>query len=218
MQDGIAKASSMGWRQALRVRGFRFQLAATIAAIAGIAAGTPYFFDYIESRSGPVLPDPLLDVLPGRNVSWLVFFILYSGVVVGLYANSRKPVYLLLSMQTYVFVMFMRCLTLTLFPLDPPPGYIPLREPVVQMFFTSDGRIISRDLFFSGHMSTLLALVFTVGRFPVRSVLIWFTCILAMLLLIQHVHYTIDILYAPIGAGLSYLMARKVVSRMSVGL
>lgn len=196
--------------------GYRLHLAAMLLCIVGLGTGTPYFFDFIESRSGMLLTDPVLDLLPSRNVSWLVFFILYSGAVLGLYSNSDKPVAFLLTLQSYVFVMLMRCLTLTLLPLEPPLGYVPLREPIVQMFFTHDGRIISKDLFFSGHMSSLLVLVYTVGRTEVRHVLIIFSCILGILLMVQHVHYTIDILAAPLGAWLSYVMAKPVVRRTSL--
>jgi hypothetical protein len=205
--------SLVSWRQAWKSTAFRVHLVVTVAAVTAVAASAHLLFDFIEARSGPRLHDPLLDLLPSRDVSWIIFFFLYSGVVAGLYANLKKPLRLLLSFQAYVLVMLMRYTTLTLWPLDPPAGYMPLREPVVQLFFTSDGRIISRDLFFSGHMSTLLVLIFTVGPSLVRRMLVFFMVILAVLLLIQHVHYTIDILAAPPGAWLAYLLAKKITVR-----
>jgi len=209
-------AENIGWKQAWKSAEFRLQFISVIALITGMAIAAPHFFDFIEGRSGPRLPDPVLDLFPNRNVSWLVFFILYSGIVVGLYSNLKKPVYLLLTFQIYSLVMLMRFFTLTFIPLDPPLGYVPLREPIVQLFFVSDGRIISKDLFFSGHMSTLLSLVFSVGKTIVRRVLTVFAVILAVLLLIQHVHYTIDILAAPLGTLLGWVISKKLIRRITV--
>ena len=215
-QDLFIPGEEIGWKQAWKSSGFRLQFLASVAVITGMAFGAPYFFDFIESRNGPVLPDPLLDLFPRRDVSWLVFFILYSGVAIGLYSNLKKPVYLLLTFQIYALVMFMRFITLTSWPLNPPTGYIPLREPIVQMLFTSDGRIISKDLFFSGHMTTLLSLVFSMGLTIFRRVLIVFSIILAILLLVQHVHYTIDILAAPFGAWLGWWISKNLIRKISI--
>ena len=214
-KDILLSGNEIGWRQAWKSKEFRLQLICVLSVIFAMAFAAPFFFDFIESREGVIIGDPILDLFPSRNVSWLVFFILYSGVVLGLYSNLLKPVCLLQAFETYAMVMLMRIVTLTFLALEPPHGYIPLREPVVQMFFTSDGRIISKDLFFSGHMSTLLSLVFTVGKTIVRRVLILFSVILAVLLLIQRVHYTIDLLAAPVGTFLSWLMAKKIMSRIS---
>jgi len=200
-----------GWKKAWQSNGFRFQFITVIAVIVVLGVTFPNFFDFLESRNGPVLPDPILDLFPQRDVSWLIFFILYSGAAIGLYMNLKKPFYFLLTLQIYSLVMLMRVVTLTSLPLNPPLGYIPLREPVVQMFFTTDGRIISKDLFFSGHMSTLLSLVFSVGQNIVRWVLVIFSIILAILLLVQHVHYTVDILAAPLGAWLGWYLSKRMI-------
>jgi len=215
-QDLFIPGEEIEWKQAWKSSGFRLQFLGVVAVIIGLGFATPHFFDFIESRNGPVLPDPVLDLFPRRDVSWLVFFILYSGVIIGLYLNLKKPIYLLLTFQIYALVMFMRCFTLTVWPLNPPVGYIPLREPIVQMFFTSDGRIISKDLFFSGHMSTMLAIVFSMGHTIIRRVLVVFAITLAMLLLIQHVHYTIDVLAAPLGAWLGWWISKNLIGRISI--
>jgi hypothetical protein len=206
----MQSTEAITWKEAWSSGSFRWQVYITFSVIVIMAFLAPHFFDFIEGRHGKQLPDPFLDLFPNYNVSWLVFFILYSGVVIGFYHNVQKPMHLLIMFQTYSFVMFMRIITLSFIPLEPPIGYIPLREPLVQMLLVSDGRIISKDLFFSGHMSTLLAVAFSMGKSVVRWMLFTFAFILAILLFIQHVHYTIDILAAPFGALLANVLARKV--------
>src|SRR6187399_2114161 len=111
-----------GWKQAWQSKGFRFQFILVLFVIAGLAAVIPTFFDFLESRNGPILPDPLLELFPQRDVSWLIFFILYSGVAIGLYMNLKRPLYLLLTLHVYALIMLMRVVTLTSLPLNPPLG------------------------------------------------------------------------------------------------
>ncbi len=167
-----------------------------------------HFFDYIESRPGTQLGDFVLDFLPAYNVSWGVFFILYSAIVIGIYTHIAHPKTVLIIFQTYILVTFVRMVTITLLPLEPPIGYLPLREPVVQ-FFTNGGKIISKDLFFSGHVSTVLSVYLGTHLPKTKSVL--FVCVIAMciLLLIQHVHYTVDVLVAIPATYLVYKFCKK---------
>ncbi len=189
-------------------RQFRLQFIITLLVLSTFTFIFKHFFDYIESRTGTQLGDFLLDNIPAYNVSWGVFFVLYSAIVIGMYTHRAHPKTVLIILQTYILVTFVRMVTITLLPLEPPVGYLPLREPVVQ-FFTNGGKIISKDLFFSGHVSTVLSVYLGTHLPKTKSVL--FVCVVAMcvLLLVQHVHYTVDVIAALPATWLVYKFCKK---------
>jgi hypothetical protein len=83
---------------------------------------------------------------------------------------------------------------------------VPLQDPFIGHFFYSN-TVITKDLFFSGHVSTLF-LIFLVNPIPqLRSFFFFSTILLAILILIQHVHYTVDVLAAPLFAWISFKTA-----------
>ncbi|MFN8165442.1 MAG: hypothetical protein U0X76_04545 [Bacteroidia bacterium] len=170
------------WKGAFSHPSFRNQFVLTFLVLLSFAFIFPYFFDFIEARNGPVMTDILLEQLPAMDVSLVVFFFLYSGIVVGLISHLSHPKAVLLAFQTYVLITLVRMLSITLFPLNPPVGYIPLREPFVSLF-TTNGRIISRDLFFSGHMSTILSILFATHKVWIRRYLILCASMIGMMIL-----------------------------------
>ncbi|MBP6656612.1 MAG: hypothetical protein KA284_02080 [Bacteroidia bacterium] len=200
--------ATQAWKGAMNNRQFRWQFIITLLVLSTFTFIFKHFFDYIESRSGTQLGDFLLDNIPAYNVSWGVFFVLYSAIVIGMYTHRAHPKTVLIILQTYILVTFVRMVTITLLPLEPPVGYLPLREPVVQ-FFTNGGKIISKDLFFSGHVSTVLSVYLGTHLPKTKSVL--FVCVVAMcvLLLVQHVHYTVDVIAALPATWLVYKFCKK---------
>ncbi|MBK9414853.1 MAG: hypothetical protein IPN61_15820 [Bacteroidetes bacterium] len=200
--------ATQAWKGAMNNRQFRWQFIITLLVLSTFTFIFKHFFDYIESRTGTQLGDFLLDNIPAYNVSWGVFFVLYSAIVIGMYTHRAHPKTVLIILQTYILVTFVRMVTITLLPLEPPVGYLPLREPVVQ-FFTNGGKIISKDLFFSGHVSTVLSVYLGTHLPKTKSVL--FVCVVAMcvLLLVQHVHYTVDVIAALPATWLVYKFCKK---------
>lgn len=203
--------SSLAWRNAWRQKNFRLQFIISLLVLISFSGIFNWFFDFAESRKGTPLEDYLLTILPVRDVSWLVFFFLYMGILLALYCNWPKPKLLLLALQTYVLVTIVRIGSITLFPLEPPQGYMPLREPIVQ-FFTNGGRIISKDLFFSGHVSTICSMYFAVDHKRWKPILGFFSIMVGFLVLIQHVHYTIDVVFAPLATWCCYYFNKKILN------
>ena len=202
------KLDKINWTKALNDKTFLIQFIITLLILSTFTFIFTFFFDFIEARSGWQIKDFVLNTIPAIDVSWAVFLCLYSAIFVGMFVNRTQPYTILLILQTYILVTFVRMLCITLLPLEAPIGYVPLREPLVQ-FFTNGGRIISKDLFFSGHMTTVLSLYFGT-RLP-RSKGYLLACVFAMfiLLLIQHVHYTIDVLFAIPFTWLVYQFCNK---------
>jgi hypothetical protein len=188
---------------------FRIQFIIVVSILFIFMFVFPYFFDFVESRRGKLLNDAILNMLPATDVSAPVFSILYFAVISWLIISIRNPKILLAGMQTYCMVTLLRMLTITLFPLEPPVDYIPLREPFVQLF-THEGRIISRDLFFSGHMTIILICYYTTQKRTFKKIYLVFVFIIGLLLMIQRVHYSIDIFAAPLFTWLIFLFSKKV--------
>lgn len=203
------------WRHDWTYPGFRLQFIITIAITLSFTEIFPVFFDFVEARPGKLLDDFVLSAIPPHNVSWIVFFFLYSGIIFGLYFHLSHPKTILVVFQTYVIITLLRICTITLMPLEPPVGYMPLREPFVQLF-TSGGRIISKDLFFSGHMTTILSLYFASHRKYARTFLLFCSMMIGSMLLLQHVHYTIDVLVAIPATYIVFYFARNYLGGKSI--
>jgi hypothetical protein len=107
----------------------------------------------------------------------------------------------MLAMQAYILLASLRMLSMYLLPLDPPPLLIPLTDPFVESL--SSGTL-TRDLFFSGHTSTLFLLFLTASGRNLRRFFLFCTIMVAICVLIQHVHYTIDVVAAPFYSYASY--------------
>jgi membrane-associated phospholipid phosphatase len=72
---------------------------------------------------------------------------------------------------------------------------------------------VTKDLFFSGHTSTVFLLFLCLpGKIDKKLALI-VTMIVGSLLLVQHVHYTLDVLGALLFAWIAFWTARKTVVR-----
>ena len=93
-----------------------------------------------------------------------------------------------------------------LISLNPPAGLIPLADPITNQFYGA--HYITHDLFFSGHTTTVFLIFLCLKKkwdriyalFGIHSYWVFF-------LLVQHVHYTIDVLAAPVFTYAAYRLA-----------
>jgi membrane-associated phospholipid phosphatase len=83
-------------------------------------------------------------------------------------------------------------LTITLVPLDPPAGLVGLVDPLSNFFYGP--KFVTHDLFFSGHTSTVFLLYLCLPGKADKKLALAVTLSVAVLLLVQHVHYTLDVL------------------------
>ena len=203
----------LNWKESLQQPAFRYQFALFLVIIIGIGLFFPEYFDYLEERDGILMNDFIVSRIRSRDVSWLVFFCLYSGIAIGVASSIRYPKICLMIMQTYSLVTLMRIITIFCIPLNPPEGYIALKEPLLGFFFTSEGKICSKDLFFSGHVSTIMAIYFPMKQKLNKAIVLVLTVLIGSLVLVQHVHYTVDVLAAPVATYACYLFSKKVIMK-----
>jgi hypothetical protein len=196
------------WSEAWAERGFRWRLALTLPALAATLAALAAFVKWVERRPGAVLPDPVLAWLAPRDVTWPVFTLVYVGILLAVFLLARSPVRLLVGVQAYVAMALLRMLVMWATPLDPPPGMIVLEDPLVQGLGGAS-QALTRDLFFSGHTSTMFLLFLAVPGRSAKAYFLACTGAVAWFVLVQHVHYAVDVLAAPAFAYAAWRMARS---------
>ena len=153
------------------------------------------FLNYVETRNGIVLPDPLLNLFQPINLTWLTFGIIYFSLLLTIFLLAKKPESILLTIQTYVLIIAVRIVMMYVVPFNPPKNMLALNDPFVQFFGT--GQILTKDLFFSGHTAIMFLFYLVAKSKKIKKILIVLTIIVAASVIIQHVHYTVDVLVAP---------------------
>jgi len=199
------------WRAAWRTRSFRMRVVVTLPALAVALFVLSRFLLAVEMRPGAVLSDPVLRLFAPRDMTWLTFGFIYAGLVGALVLLSRHPERCVLAFQAYVVMVVFRIIAMTLTPLDPPATMVALKDPFVELFGT--GSTLTKDLFFSGHTSTLFLLFLVMPTKATRVVFLLCVLGVAACVVIQHVHYSIDVYVAPFFAYSAYVVARAVNAR-----
>jgi hypothetical protein len=194
------------WREAWASRAYRLALALTALALVATLAALAALVKWVERRPGAVLPDPVLAVLAPRDVTWPVFTLIYVGILAAVALLVRRPVRLLAGVQAYVVLALLRMLVMWATPLDPPPGMITLEDPLVQGLGGAS-QALTRDLFFSGHTSTMFLLFLAVPGRAAKAFFLAAAACVAFLVLVQHVHYAVDVLAAPPFAWAAWSLA-----------
>lgn len=170
----------------------------------------PFFFQHIEQREGYQLSDPLLSLMPAKDVSLPVFLSIWAVTVLFFIRSVKTPALFLTYMYGYIFVSLLRFATISLIPLNPPADLIPLVDPISNQFY--GGSYVTKDLFFSGHTSTVCLFFLCFHRKYDRLIALFCTIAVGILVLVQHVHYTVDVIAAPIFTALCFVMAKKLVN------
>ena len=197
------------WKQALQSKRLRLHLFASGVGAIFLISFLPYFFnDILQPKAGVVLNDFILAQLHPTDWSWIIFGIIYLCVLTVVVSNYSKPFVILIGVEAYIVINLFRMITLYSFTLEPPHGIIPLIDPVITKIAYGD-TVYLKDLFFSGHVSTLSLLFLIEGNMIRKTLLFIATIVVAFLILWQHVHYTVDVLFAPIFTGLIYFALLK---------
>jgi len=116
---------------------------------------------------------------------------------------------LLHSLYGFALVNAFRVIVLYFINLEPPADIIPLYDPLLEKTFYQDV-LITKDLFFSGHTSNIVIFGFLTQVPRMRYVIFAATFAVGTMLVLQHVHYTIDVVAAPFFAYLAYVITDKV--------
>jgi hypothetical protein len=199
------------WRAAWRAKGFRKRVLVTAPTLAVTLYVLTRFLRWVEARPGVVLDDPLLRMFTPIDLNWVTFIFIYGGLIAGVAILRRSPERCLLAFQSYAVMVVFRMIAMLLVPLDPPAMLFPLLDPLVETFGT--GEQLTRDLFFSGHTATLFLLFLVMPSKATRILFLLCVLSVALCVLLQHVHYTIDVVAAVFVAYCANAVTRNLNAR-----
>ncbi|MCG6912614.1 sphingomyelin synthase family protein [bacterium BMS3Abin03] len=178
----------------------------TIVLVALVLFFLPKFLNFVELRDGVILPDPILKLFTPVNLTWLTFALIYVSLISAIIYFSTKPDLLFTALQSYAILIIIRMVVMFVTPFNPPADSIILNDPFVQLF--GSGEILTKDLFFSGHTATLFLLYLIADKKYLKFTYLIFTIIVGLAVLLQHVHYTIDVIAAPFFSYTSFRLVK----------
>ena len=203
----------MNWKSFFSIKRNRNEFILTIILLAILMISFSQFLQFIEKRNGVVLPDPLLYTFSPIDLTWLIFSLIYLSIIVFLINIIKEPDKLLIALQAYGLMVIFRAIAMYLVPLEAPETILVLNDPFVQLF--GKGEILTKDLFFSGHTGTLFLLFLLTEKKTLKFIFLISTFIVAAAVILQHVHYSIDVFIAPFVAYSSYRIIRIYRGRIS---
>lgn len=153
---------------------------------------------YIDSFTGYIVPDLILDNIPYVDMSFIFFqmsfLFLLSLIIVGLMYPKSAPFTLAASALFFLIRSAFLIFTHLSAPSTATYDYIQYEHHVREVLFSLRS---GNDLFFSGHVGFpfLLALIFWNIRW-LRVCFLASTAIAVVVVLVGHLHYSIDVLSA----------------------
>ena len=192
----------MDWKSFFNIKRNRNEFILTVVLLAILMLSFSQFLQFIEQREGVSLPDPLLNVFNPINLTWLTFTLIYLSIILFLFNVRKDPYKIMIALQAYGLMVIFRTIAMYLTPLEAPATLLMLDDPFVQLF--GKGEILTKDLFFSGHTGTLFLLFLLTKNKILKVVFILSTLTVGIAVLLQHVHYSIDVFVAPFVAYCSF--------------
>ncbi|MDO9183451.1 MAG: phosphatase PAP2-related protein [Bacteriovorax sp.] len=164
-----------------------------------------HFTVFIEARRGFQFNDPFLSIFQAIDLTNYIFVFIYGAILFAISFLIVFPDRLIILFEAYTLMVLIRILMMYVLPLSPPPGMILLQDPFVEFF--GKGKTLVNDLFFSGHTATMFLLFLTVPERIKKHFFMIFIAVASGVLL-QKVHYTVDVLVAPFISFASYRIVK----------
>jgi hypothetical protein len=191
------------WQEALRDENFKRYFPPNFIVCVIVYYMVMYWLNVNSTRPGLIINDPIYHLLEPRDLSWFIFFFTYTSTTVIILYIVQYPYLLHRALMSFVAVFVIRAICIRLVPLSPSPGIIPLYDPVTDTL-GHEGRIMN-DLFFSGHVSDIATFYFLCRSTTIiRRYMFLCMIVVGSLLVWQRVHYTIDVVMAPVFSYVCY--------------
>jgi hypothetical protein len=197
----------MDWKTFFQKSKSRTEFLLTIIILIPLLITFSQFLLFVEQRNGVVLNDPILNLFNPIDLTWVTFALIYISLILFLFSVIKKPSKVMIALQAYGLMVVFRIIAMYLTPLEAPETLLLLNDPFVQLF--GEGDILTKDLFFSGHTGTLFLLFLLTENKTLKVIFLSATILVGSAVLLQHVHYTIDVFVAPFIAFASYTIIMK---------
>jgi membrane-associated phospholipid phosphatase len=201
------------WKSFLKDKKSLTEFIITMIALTVVMISFSQFLHFIEQREGVILADPILKAFNPVDLTWLIFTLIYLSLIIFIVTTFNKPDRLMIAFQAYGLMVIFRTIAMYLTPFEAPETSLLLNDPFVQLF--GKGEILTKDLFFSGHTGTLFLLFLLAENKAMKYIFLIFTVIVGTAVLLQHVHYSIDVFVAPFIAYCAYKITNNLHSKFS---
>jgi hypothetical protein len=182
------------WPIALKDGFYRKRLIIGLILLTGVLTAFPFYFQYIQKREGVVLHDIFLEHIPAVNVSIPLFITIWLTAILIVVRVIKSPRIFLHFLWTFIILSILRLTTIWFVAINPPEKLIDLVDPLANAFYGKS--FITKDLFFSGHTATMFVIFLCLENKVDRLLALLSSIVVAVLVLVQHVHYTVDVVCA----------------------
>ena len=172
------------------------------------------FLQYFELRNGFAFDDPILIQFNPIDLTWIIFIMIYGGLVLALISLVKSPQVLTLALLTYLLMVIFRIAAMYTLPLNPPESMLALKDPFVELF--GGGKTLTKDLFFSGHTATSLIFFLTAKNKIIKKIFLFLTVVMGASVLLMHVHYSVDVLIAPLVSFTAFIISKNILKKFEI--
>jgi membrane-associated phospholipid phosphatase len=201
------------WKYFLKDKKNLTEFVITAVIVTAVIIAFSHFLHFVEQRDGVILNDPILKTFNPIDLTWLTFALIYLSLIIFVATTFNKPDKLLIAFQAYGLMLLFRTIAMYLTPFEAPETIILLNDPFVQFF--AKGDILTKDLFFSGHTGTLFLVSLLAENKTLKTIFLILTILVGSAVLLQHVHYSVDVFVAPFVAYGSYRIIKNLHIRIS---
>ena len=172
---------------------------------------TSHFFCFIQDcKGGTAMNDWVLKWLTPRDVSIPIALLMATVLGLCVVRCVTDPNMFITALLAFVFLFATRMITINITRLVAPIGLIELKDPICNLMYGS--HFITKDLFYSGHTATLCVLYLCSTKKIDKYFILFAVLSVGTLLLIQHVHYTVDVLCAPLFAFGCFWLSKRIMN------
>jgi membrane-associated phospholipid phosphatase len=189
---------------------YRKKLITGLILISLILLSLPFFYQAIEQRNGISFNDYLLSWLPAYDLSIYIFTVIWSMTLLTFSRFKQDPNIFLTFLWGFILINLSRFVSIGLVPLNAPADLIPIHDPISNQFYGP--KFITKDLFFSGHTAAMFLMFLCLKKRTDKILALIATIVIGIAVLLQHVHYTMDVVMAPVITYFLWIGSKKIVA------
>lgn len=203
------------WKVLLKDSAYRWSLFIGLVVIIFAYMASSFISVQNDMKYSISVGDLLLDILPTLNMEFFYTWVMYLlTITIFIYPVFFKPEILPFTLKTFGLLVIVRSCFIALTHLGPPPGfYFDSMEASKSVF---EGLRFRNDLFFSGHTAIpFLAFLLFKGSM-IRYVMLAGSILMAVTVLLMHVHYSIDVFAAFFITHGTYTLSDNIFNRLNL--